>query len=90
MGINVCCGFVFNNIYGYCLSCFSKNAGVASGLAGGAYMVSPIFSYGFVNLDAVKSLLLLGFASISLIMFICFIFIAFNRIWLLVLLNNKL
>lgn len=80
MGINVCGGFIFNNIYGYCLSRFSKNAGVASGLTGGGtYMVSSIFSYGFVNLYAVKSQLLLGFANISLIMLICLIFMAFNR-----------
>jgi DHA1 family bicyclomycin/chloramphenicol resistance-like MFS transporter len=62
MGINVCGGFIFNNIYGYCLSRFSKNAGVASGLTGGGtYMVSSIFSYGFVNLYAVKASYFLDF-----------------------------
>lgn len=80
MGINICGGFVFNTIYGYCLSLFSKNAGVASGLTGGAtYMVSSVFSYGFVNLYAVKSQLLLGAANISLIVFISILFIVFNR-----------
>lgn len=80
MGINVCGGFIFNNIYGYCLSRFSKNAGVASGLTGGGtYMVSSIFSYGFVNLYAVKSQLLLGFANISLIFIIVIIFMVFNK-----------
>jgi DHA1 family bicyclomycin/chloramphenicol resistance-like MFS transporter len=80
MGLNVCGGFIFNIIYGYCLSRFSKNAGIASGLTGGAtYMVSSLFSYGFVNIYAVKSQLLLGAANISLIFIIIFIFIVFNK-----------
>ena len=80
MGLNLCGGFIFNVIYGYCLSRFSKNAGIASGLTGGAtYMVSSVFSYGFVNLYAVKSQLLLGAANISLLFIMGFIFIVFNR-----------
>lgn len=80
MGINMCGGFIFNIIYGYCLSRFSKNAGVASGLTGGVtYMVSSVFSYGFVNLYAVKSQFLLGLTNISLIFIIGIIFIVFNR-----------
>jgi DHA1 family bicyclomycin/chloramphenicol resistance-like MFS transporter len=80
MGINVCGGFIFNNIYGYCLSRFSKNAGVASGLTGGGtYMLSSLFSYGFVNLYAVKSQLLLGFANISLIFIVVIVLMIFNK-----------
>jgi DHA1 family bicyclomycin/chloramphenicol resistance-like MFS transporter len=80
IAIHLCGGFIFNIIYGYCLSRFSKNAGVASGLTGGAmYMVSSVFSYGFANLYAVKSQVLLGFANLSLILLISFIFILFNR-----------
>ena len=80
IGIHLCGGFIFNIIYGYCLSRFSKNAGVASGLTGGAmYMISSVFSYGFANLYAVKSQVLLGFANLSLILLISFIFILFNR-----------
>jgi len=89
MGINVCGGFIFNIIYGYCLSRFSKNAGIASGLTGGVtYMVSSIFSYGFVNLYAVKSQVLLGLANISLIIIISFVFIVFNRYRLLAVINK--
>lgn len=29
-------GFIFNNVYTYCLQRFNSNAGVASGLTGGA------------------------------------------------------
>jgi len=80
IGIHMCGGFIFNIIYGYCLSRFSKNAGVASGLTGGAmYMVSSVFSYGFANLYAVKSQTLLGIANISLILVMGILFIAFNR-----------
>lgn len=47
IGIHIAEGFIFNILYGYCLSRFSKNAGVASGLTGGVmYMISSIFSYG--------------------------------------------
>lgn len=73
-------GFIFNNIYGYCLSRFSKNAGIASGLTGGAmYMVSSLFSYGFANLFAIKSQILLGLANLSLIIIIGMLFVIFNR-----------
>lgn len=80
IGIHICGGFIFNIIYGYCLSRFSKNAGVASGLTGGAmYMVSSVFSYGLVNLYAVKSQALLGMANISLVFVIIILFILFNN-----------
>lgn len=80
IGIHICGGFIFNIIYGYCLSRFSKHAGVASGLTGGAmYMISSVFSYGFANLYAVKSQALLGMANLSLILLISLIFMLFNR-----------
>ena len=91
IGIHICGGFIFNIIYGYCLSRFSKNAGVASGLTGGAmYMVSSAFSYGFANLFAVKSQVLLGLANISLILLIGVLFIVFNRFRLRVNTSNEL
>lgn len=80
LALNICGGFIYNNIYSYCLSRFSKNAGVASGLTGGGtYMLSSLFSYGFVNLYAVKSQLLLGFANISLIAIVVIVFMLFNK-----------
>lgn len=78
--IHICGGFIFNIIYGYCLSRFSENAGTASGLTGGAmYMVSSVFSYGLASMYAVKSQALLGVANLSLILLITLLFIAFNR-----------
>lgn len=80
MGVHICSGFIFNIIFGYCLSRFSKNAGVASGLTGGAtYMVSSVFSYGFASLYAVKNQVLLGVANISLIVIVGVLFLVFNR-----------
>lgn len=80
MAVHICGGFLFNIIYGYCLSRFSKNAGVASGLTGGAmYVVSSLFSYGFVNLYAVKSQVLLGLANISLILLMIILLLFFQR-----------
>ena len=40
-------GFVFNNVFAYCLRRFSSNAGIASGITGGLlYVLTSIFSYG--------------------------------------------
>jgi DHA1 family bicyclomycin/chloramphenicol resistance-like MFS transporter len=78
--IHTCGGFIFNNVYSYCLGRFSKNAGTASGLTGGGmYIVSSLFSYGLVNLFAIKNQALLGAANLSVIVFIVILFIVFNR-----------
>ncbi|MEN2401109.1 MFS transporter [Flavobacterium sp. MC2016-06] len=80
IGIHICGGFIFNNIYGYCLSRFSKNAGIASGLTGGVmYMTSSVFSYGFANLFEVKSQVLLGVADLSLLVIVSILFVIFNK-----------
>ncbi|TDO99192.1 MFS transporter [Flavobacterium sp. 245] len=80
IGIHIAGGFIFNIIYGYCLSRFSKNAGIASGLTGGVmYMISSIFSYGFANLFEVKTQLLLGVADFALLVIVTIIFITFNK-----------
>ncbi|KFF03043.1 MFS transporter [Flavobacterium reichenbachii] len=79
IGIHIAGGFIFNIIYGYCLTRFSKNAGVASGLTGGVmYMISSVFSYGFANLFEVKTQLLLGAADLSLLLIVTMMFIIFN------------
>lgn len=78
--IHICGGFIFNIIYGYCLSRFTKNAGVASGVTGGSmYMISSMFSYFFANLYAIKSQTLLGIANATLIFMILILFYFFNK-----------
>jgi MFS family permease len=79
IGIHIAGGFIFNIVYAYCLTRFSKNAGVASGLTGGVmYMISSVFSYGFTNLFEVKSQLLLGAADLSLLLIVTVLFMIFN------------
>lgn len=78
--IHICGGFIFNIIYGYCLSRFTKNAGVASGVTGGSmYMISSMSSYFFANLYAIKSQTLLGIANATLIFMILILFYFFNK-----------
>lgn len=80
MGLHISGGFIFNIIYGYCLSRFTKNAGVASGLTGGAmYMISSLLSYGFANLLEIKNQVLLGFANAALVGLLIILFMFFNR-----------
>ena len=79
--IHTCGGFVFNNVYSYCLTRFSTNAGTASGLTGGGmYIVSSLFSYGLVNVYTIKTQALLGVANISVIVVIVAFFAAFNHV----------
>ncbi|MBB4804609.1 MFS family permease [Flavobacterium nitrogenifigens] len=80
IGIHIAGGFIFNIIYGYCLTRFTKNAGVASGLTGGVmYMISSVFSYVFANLFEVKSQFLLGVADLSLLVIVSVLFLIFIR-----------
>lgn len=80
IGIHIAGGFIFNNLYGYSLTRFSKNAGIASGVTGGVmYIISSIFSYGFANLFQVKSQLFLGVADLSLLIIIIILFKYFNK-----------
>lgn len=80
MGIHIAGGFLFNIIYGYCLSRFSKNAATASGLTGGImYIASSVFSYGLASLLAVKSQALLGAANVTMVLSVIVLFVLFNR-----------
>jgi len=78
--IHTCGGFIFNNVYSYCLTRFSTNAGAASGLTGGGmYIVSSLFSYGLVNIYTIKNQALLGVANLSVIVLIVVLLVVFNR-----------
>lgn len=80
IGIHMSGGFIFNVIFGYCLSRFSKNAGVSAGITGGVmYMISSSFSYGLANLYAIKDQMFLGIANVSLIILIILLFFFFNK-----------
>jgi len=67
-------GFIFNNVYAYCLQRFPTNAGIASGLTGGGvYVVSSIAGYGMINLFTIKTLQTFSYVNLSLsaILFLC-------------------
>jgi len=73
-------GYIFNNIYAFCLGRFSKNAGIASGITGGTlYVLSSILSYGIVSLIAVKNPFLLSIVYLSFIFLSCIFVFLFNR-----------
>jgi len=78
--IHLLSGFLFNNFFSYCLGRFSKNAGIASGITGGAlYVITSFFSYSIVSLVNIKSQALLGMAYLSLASLLGLFYILFNR-----------
>ncbi|MCY1222228.1 Inner membrane transport protein YdhC [compost metagenome] len=89
IGIHICGGFIFNIVFGYCLSRFTKNAGVASGITGVMYMLSSSFSYGLANFLSIKSQMLLGIANASLIILMILLFFFFNKARLAVLSSHS-
>lgn len=73
-------GFVFNNVYGYCLRRFTTNAGTASGLTGGGvYIVSSVFSYGLVSFLSIRNPVLLASANLFLVLCLIAVFAIFSR-----------
>jgi Bcr/CflA subfamily drug resistance transporter len=67
--IHVAAGFTFNNYFTYCLSRFSKNAGIASGLTGGInYVVVSFLSYVIVAVLPAKDEYNLGYSYLVLIL----------------------
>ena len=59
--LNITAGFIFNNLFAYCLGRFSRNAGIVSGFTGGGlFVVTSLLSYGAVHLLSIKNQELLG------------------------------
>lgn len=77
--VHLLSGFIFNNFFAYCLGRFSRNAGIVSGITGGAlYILTSIISYSTVNLIFITNQKLLagaffGFAFLSCIFFRLFV-----------------
>lgn len=73
-------GFVFNNIFSYCLGRFSSNAGIASGITGGGmYIIVSVFSSGIINTIPLKNQTLLGVAYLILVLLVGVTFYLFTR-----------
>lgn len=80
MLLHILSGFIFNNVYSYCLGRFSKNAGTASGLTGGGvYIVSSAFSYGLISFLTIKSQMLLAMANLGLVLILIIVLVFFLR-----------
>jgi MFS family permease len=73
-------GFIFNNYFSYCLGRFAGNAGIASGITGGAlYIVTSILSYGIINRVHLKSPSLLALGYLILAVLMAAVFVLFVR-----------
>jgi DHA1 family bicyclomycin/chloramphenicol resistance-like MFS transporter len=69
--LHLVAGFIFNNLFAYSLGRFSGNAGVVSGLTGGGlYVITSIFSYGMVNVLAIRNLTVMGVAYLTLVLLV--------------------
>ena len=67
VGIHLLAGFIFNNVFAYCLGRFTKNAGVASGITGGGnYIITSFFSYSIASSIHITAPALLGGAYLLL------------------------
>lgn len=81
--LHIMSGFIFNNVYAYCLRRFTDNAGTASGLTGGGiYVVSSLVGYGLINLFNIRTMLelaLVNFSIIFLLLLVVFLFISKAR-----------
>jgi DHA1 family bicyclomycin/chloramphenicol resistance-like MFS transporter len=80
LAIHLVSGFIFNNLFSYCLGRFSKNAGIASGITGGLmYVMASFSSYSLVDIVNIKSQAMLGLAYLLLVILILAFFILFYR-----------
>jgi MFS transporter, DHA1 family, multidrug resistance protein len=74
-------GFIFNNLFAYSLGRFSSNAGVVSGLTGGGlYVMTSIFSYGMVNVLAIRNLTVMGVAYLTLVLLVGLAYGLFRKV----------
>lgn len=78
--IHMASGFIFNNVFAYCLGRFSKNAGIASGITGGSlYVITSILSYGIGNAIAIRTQTVLAEAYLVLAIVLVIVFLLFSR-----------
>lgn len=77
--IHLVSGFLFNNLFAYCLGRFPLNGGIVSGITGGGlFIITSLISYGAVNLATIKNETGLGgiFLTFALTWLIIFLFFA--------------
>lgn len=80
MLLHITAGFIFNNIFSYCLGRFSRNAGIVSGLTGGGlFVITSFLSYGIVNTFAIRNQALLAGAYLTFVVLNVLTFTLFQR-----------
>jgi DHA1 family bicyclomycin/chloramphenicol resistance-like MFS transporter len=73
-------GFIFNNVYSYCLQRFTQNAGTASGLTGGGiYILSSVIGYGMIHIFDIKTAHFFSYINAIIIMVLVLTVAAFAR-----------
>jgi DHA1 family bicyclomycin/chloramphenicol resistance-like MFS transporter len=78
--MHITSGFLFNNLFAWCLSRFAKHGGVVSGLTGGSlFIIASILSYSVVFILSVKSQLSLGFAYLVFVILNIIVFYIFQK-----------
>ena len=78
--VHLLSGFIFNNIFAYCLQRFTQNTGTASGVTGGGlYILTSVFSYGLARTFTITNQVLLASAYIAFALLTCLVFYCFNR-----------
>jgi len=78
IAIHLLSGFIFNNVYAYCLQRFTSHAGTSSGLTGGGiYVISSIIGYAIIHLftlDAVQVLASINLYIVTALSVVIFLF----------------
>jgi len=79
LAVHLLSGFMFNNVFAYCLQRFTKNAGIASGITGGGlYILTSVFSYCLANIIKVSDQQMLSWAYVAFALATGVTFYAFN------------
>ena len=80
MLLHITSGFLFNNLFAYCLSRFASHGGVVSGLTGGSlFVITSILAYCLISILSVKSQLSLSFAYLTFLILNIIIFPIFQK-----------
>ncbi|QRY55863.1 MFS transporter [Sphingobacterium siyangense] len=79
--IHILSGFVFNNVYAYCLQRFTQSAGTASGLTGGGiYILSSAVGYGLIHLFDIRTTHFFSFINAIILFLLIIAIYVFSKI----------
>jgi len=74
-------GFIFNNMYAYCLQRFTSNAGTASGLTGGGiYVISSFVGYSLIRFLEIKSADILAAINLAVVLILLILMVTLKKV----------